>query len=130
MENIHDFSNLQGFCRHYVKRNNVEKPLMIWFGGTPGVSNVSVDVFNEKYVGLISESIIKSNDDGHLETKDYAVAIFHRYIGQMDENYLTDILNTFKTTHKPVIVFVNIENRDKKPNWIDNEFEQVMFELI
>lgn len=118
MKTITDYSLLCSEVRSYFSTNKkCAKPLLLWFGRSAGLSNVQLDKFKKD---------IRKNVDWGIEDD----RVFHRYINQMEEAFLKDILDSFRNQYKPTLLLANTYEYDKKPCWVDEVFDQICFDPI
>ena len=129
MTNITSFENLCSFFDGIIKQQKQNKPMIIWFKGTPQSTNRSIQRFNVEYVN-IHPSIRKENLGGVIQQTSKAAIVFHRYLGQMEVLFLQDILETKRLTNKPVFVLADYNNYAECPQWAPTWFEEVFYTPI
>jgi len=126
MKHIDSFEDLCIFFNNTVK-GNPEKPIIIWFGHEAGQSNTFIDRFNKEFINP-NRNILKENLGGIISCCSRTAIVFHRYLGQMEEAFLRDVVETKRQSKKPVFLLANCYEVDNKPQWIEKEFDEVLYD--
>ncbi len=116
MKTITDYSILCSEVKTYFSTKR-KKPLLVWFDRSDGLSNTQLDKFKRDIRGRKEWGISDEN-------------IFHRYINQMEEVFLMDVLKSFQDNRKPTLLLANKYEYDNKPCWVDESFEQICFDPV
>lgn len=127
MKEINNYDELCGIVTDIMSNGHQEKPALIWFSGDVARSNMLIDRFNKEFINLRFEEIQKENLGGVIKKTNKKAIVFHRYVNQMDESFLRGIVETKRLSKKPVFVLANSYEQPNKPNWVDDIFEQVIY---
>lgn len=116
MKTITDYSILCSEVKTYFS-TKCNKPLLIWFDRSARLSNAQLDKFKR--------DIRRKNEWGISDEN-----IFHRYINQMEEVFLMDVLKSFQDNRKPTLLLANKYEYYNKPCWVDESFDQICFDPV
>jgi len=130
MKEIKSFDELCGIVDYMMTQRQQDKPLLIWFGGDVGRSNMLIDRFNKDYINLRFNDIQKENLGGVIKTTNKKAIVFHRYLNQMEEPFLRDVIESKQLSQKPVFVLANKYEYDNRPCWVADEFDEVIYNPI
>ena len=127
MKIIETFSCL---CNYFKDRVSVNpsKPVLIWFGRGE-FSNLIIDRFNKEFINP-NLDILKRNTGGVIEKCGQSAIVYHRYVDQMEESFLREILLTKRKSKKPIFVLANTYSTSDKPDWVKDFFEEILYEPI
>lgn len=127
MEIINSLPTLYNFVSDYIDRNPA-KPLFIWFRGAPGVSNQSLDTFNQNFVNN-NIKYKKINTNGVVEQTEATAIFYHRYLLQVEDSFLREAIKTKQLCGKPVVVLANSYSEVDKPDYLSEYFEEISLVL-
>ena len=124
MKIINSFEEICLFFNNIV-RENPSKPIIIWFGHEASQSNTLVDCFNKEFINQ-NVNILKENLGGVISSCSRSAIVFHRYLDQMEEAFLKDVVKTKQLSQKPVFLLAKCYEVGNTPQWVHNEFEEVL----
>lgn len=129
MKTVNSFEQLCEIVLDAMKCQRQEKPVLIWFSGNPNRSQLILIKFNLEFVNQ-NLDIQKENLGGVIKSTKKSAIVFHRYLGQMDDDFLKDALETHRLSKKPVFVLANEYNLAEKPQWVNDAFDEICFNPV
>lgn len=126
---ITTFKGLYERVSSFLKKGKPDRPMLIWFNRERGLSNIILDSFKKDLV-LKNRDIMTIHDTGAIPDRNYAAYVFHRYLGQMEQPFLEECLQTARKTGKPVLLLANHYEYDNRPDWVTTSFDEIFFEPI